>query len=93
MNINNDKKNWGGLIYENEEEILNYLEILLNNEIIWKEKQLNSFNIINTLFNENDLNNKFFNLLNDKLLNLNKLRKIDFFQNILNNSCKNNIFF
>lgn len=69
---------WSGFIHDKAEDISNSAIELYNNKNIWLEKQLNGLNIINSIFNKKENEEKFLNKLSSLINHREEKRKNNF---------------
>ncbi|WP_203255718.1 glycosyltransferase [Hyunsoonleella ulvae] len=67
-----------GYIKDTTETFANACVKLYENKALWKDKQLNGFDIINTRFNKAQIKPYFVKILNDTLKQLHKKRSVNF---------------
>ena len=76
--VKNTDFDWPGIIIDTDEGIVNAAIELYENEILWKEKQNNIFNIVNNIFNKKENEEKFISRMTDVLSYLVKYRDKNF---------------
>ena len=69
---------WPGIIKENDNDIAEAAIRLYENENMWKEKQSNTFTIVNTIFNKEQNQKKFIEKLNSVQISLQESRNNNF---------------